>query len=70
MTNSDGGKGLDSISVSDSDPNPAALKVGTITVDKPIVTTCHTSARDAVPGDGTDGALLFNRLVDKWDLQP
>ncbi|KFF98675.1 hypothetical protein IQ62_23155 [Streptomyces scabiei] len=68
-TNSDGGKGLDSISVSDSDPNPVSLKVGTITVDKRIVTTCHTSAQDTVPGDGTDGALLFNRLVDKLESQ-
>ena len=79
-TNSDGGKGLDSISVSDSDPNLVSLEVGTITVDKPIVTDWRTSAQDAVPGDGTDGwrpatdasrradgMPLFNRLVDKLE---
>lgn len=49
--------------------SPPLAKVATITVDKPIVTTWHTSAQDAVPGDGTDGALLFNRLVDKLESQ-
>ncbi|MGQ4384715.1 hypothetical protein [Streptomyces sp. SAS_270] len=55
-TNTSDGKELDSIivSVSDDDPNPVSLKVGTITVDKPIVTNWHTSASAAVPGDGTD----------------
>ncbi|MFD5192688.1 DUF4232 domain-containing protein [Streptomyces sp. NPDC058357] len=47
----DGGKELDSIivAVGDSDPNPVSLKVGTITVDKPVVTNWHTSPADAVP---------------------
>ncbi|MFC8517713.1 DUF4232 domain-containing protein [Streptomyces sp. NPDC057257] len=55
-TNSDYGKELTSIivSVSNKDPHPVSLKTGTITVDKPIVTNWHTSAADAVPGDGTD----------------
>ncbi|SMQ17753.1 Protein of unknown function [Streptomyces sp. Ag82_O1-12] len=50
-TNSDGGKELDSIivAVGDDDPDPVSLKVGTITVDKPVVTNWHTSATDAVP---------------------
>ncbi|MBA2807774.1 DUF4232 domain-containing protein [Streptomyces sp. KM273126] len=50
-TNEDGGKELDSliVSVSDSDPNPVSLKVGSFVVDKPIVTSWHTSAADAVP---------------------
>ncbi|MCX3287152.1 DUF4232 domain-containing protein [Streptomyces sp. NEAU-H22] len=47
----DGGKELDSIivAVGDDDPEPVSLKVGTITVDKPVVTNWHTSATDAVP---------------------
>ncbi|MCI3274923.1 DUF4232 domain-containing protein [Streptomyces cylindrosporus] len=55
-TNNDDGKELTSIivSVTDNDPHPVSLKTGTITVDKPIVTNWHTSAADAVPGDGTD----------------
>ncbi|MFI8889100.1 DUF4232 domain-containing protein [Streptomyces paradoxus] len=50
-TNGDGGKELDSIivAVGDDDPDPVSLKVGTITVDKPVVTNWHTSATDAVP---------------------
>ncbi|MDQ0714909.1 hypothetical protein QFZ55_004361 [Streptomyces luteogriseus] len=50
-TNSGGGKELDSIivAVGDDDPEPVSLKVGTITVDKPVVTNWHTSATDAVP---------------------
>ncbi|WP_031512521.1 DUF4232 domain-containing protein [Streptomyces sp. NRRL F-5123] len=50
-TASDGGKELTTIivSVSDTDPNPVSLKVGTYTVDKPIVTSWHTKASDAVP---------------------
>ncbi|MEU6521727.1 DUF4232 domain-containing protein [Streptomyces sp. NPDC046924] len=50
-TNEDGGKELDSIivGVGDEDPNPVSLKVGTITVDKPIVTNWHTVPADAVP---------------------
>lgn len=49
--NADGGKELDSIivAVGDSDPDPVSLKVGTITVDKPVVTNWHTSPADAVP---------------------
>lgn len=50
-TNEDGGKELDSIivGVGDEDPNPVSLKVGTITVDKPVVTNWHTAPADAVP---------------------
>ncbi|GGV81704.1 DUF4232 domain-containing protein [Streptomyces massasporeus] len=50
-TNADGGKELDSIivAVGDDDPDPVSLKVGAITVDKPVVTNWHTSATDAVP---------------------
>ncbi|MEU1099651.1 DUF4232 domain-containing protein [Streptomyces tibetensis] len=50
-TDSDGGKELDSIivAIGDEDPEPVSLKVGTITVDKPVVTNWHTSATDAVP---------------------
>ncbi|MFD8222847.1 DUF4232 domain-containing protein [Streptomyces massasporeus] len=52
-TNADGGKELDSIvvAVGNDDPEPVSLKVGTITVDKPVVTNWHTSATDAVPFD-------------------
>ncbi|MGW6906037.1 DUF4232 domain-containing protein [Streptomyces sp. NPDC054940] len=52
--NEDGGKELDSliVSVSDDDPNPVSLKVGSFVVDKPIVTNWHTSAADAVPFSG------------------
>ncbi|MFJ3621829.1 DUF4232 domain-containing protein [Streptomyces iakyrus] len=50
-TKGDGGKELDSIivAVGDDDPEPVSLKVGTITVDQPVVTNWHTSATDAVP---------------------
>ncbi|CAD5960705.1 MULTISPECIES: DUF4232 domain-containing protein [Streptomyces] len=50
-TNTDGGKELDSIivAVGNEDPNPVTLKVGTITVDKPVVTNWHTAPKDAVP---------------------
>lgn len=50
-TNADGGKELDSIivAVGDNDPDPVSLPVGTITVDKPVVTNWHTSPKDAVP---------------------
>lgn len=50
-TNTDGGKELDSIivAVGDNDPDPVSLPVGTITVDKPIVTNWHTAPTDAVP---------------------
>ncbi|MEE1844998.1 DUF4232 domain-containing protein [Streptomyces sp. JV190] len=49
--NADGGKELDSIivAVGDGDPDPVSLKVGTITVDQPVVTNWHTSPADAVP---------------------
>lgn len=52
--NEDGGKELDSliVSVSDDDPHPVSLKVGSFVVDKPIVTNWHTSAADAVPFSG------------------
>lgn len=50
-TDVDGGKELDSVivAVGDDDPDPVSLKVGTITVDEPVVTNWHTSATDAVP---------------------
>ncbi|WP_369170317.1 hypothetical protein AB5J49_21890 [Streptomyces sp. R28] len=50
-TNGDGGKELDSIivGVGDDDPNPVSLPVGTITVEKPIVTNWHTAPTEAVP---------------------
>ncbi|WP_210585206.1 DUF4232 domain-containing protein [Streptomyces sp. GESEQ-35] len=50
-TKENGGKELDSliVSVSNSDPNPVSLNVGSFVVDKPIVTSWHTSAADAVP---------------------
>jgi len=50
-SNTNGGKELDSIivAVDDSDANPVSLKVGTITVDKAIVTNWHTAPKDAVP---------------------
>ncbi|WP_405506597.1 DUF4232 domain-containing protein [Streptomyces purpurascens] len=50
-TKEDGGKELDSliVSVSNDDPNPESLKVGSFVVDKPIVSSWHTSAADAVP---------------------
>ncbi|AEM80205.1 DUF4232 domain-containing protein [Streptomyces violaceusniger] len=53
-TGDNGGKELDSIivAVGNEDANPVSLPVGTITVDKPIVTNWHTSAADAVPFDG------------------
>ncbi|MGV9641889.1 DUF4232 domain-containing protein [Streptomyces sp. NPDC004822] len=50
-SNTNGGKELDSIivAVDDSDANPVSLKVGSITVDKAIVTNWHTAPKDAVP---------------------
>ena len=50
-TGGNGGKELDSIivGVGDDDPNPVSLRVGTITVQDPIVTNWHTAAKDAVP---------------------
>ncbi|QDY78002.1 DUF4232 domain-containing protein [Streptomyces qinzhouensis] len=50
-TKGDWGKELDSIivAVGNDDPDPVSLKVGTITVDKPIVTNWHTKAANAVP---------------------
>lgn len=50
-TNTDGGKELDSIivAVGNDDPDPVSLDVGTINVDKPVVTNWHTAPKDAVP---------------------
>ncbi|WP_314253942.1 hypothetical protein [Streptomyces sp. DSM 40907] len=50
-TSANGGKELDSIivAIGNGDPDPVSLPVGTITVDKPIVTNWHTSPKDAVP---------------------
>ncbi|MGV9267685.1 hypothetical protein ACWDRR_23840 [Kitasatospora sp. NPDC003701] len=38
------------IAIGQGDPNPASIPVGTVKVDKPVVTNWHTSAKDAVPG--------------------
>ncbi|MGW0861039.1 DUF4232 domain-containing protein [Streptomyces sp. NPDC002611] len=53
-TNGDTGKELDSliVSVANDDPNPESLKVDSYVVDKPIVTSWHTSPTDAVPFSG------------------
>ncbi|KOU17150.1 MULTISPECIES: DUF4232 domain-containing protein [Streptomyces] len=50
-TSANGGKELDSIivAIGHNDPDPVSLPVGTITVDKPVVTNWHTSPKDAVP---------------------
>ncbi|WP_031083721.1 DUF4232 domain-containing protein [Streptomyces sp. NRRL WC-3549] len=50
-TNTDAYKELDSIivGVGNEDPNPVSLEVGTIRVDKPVVTNWHTAPADAVP---------------------
>ncbi|OKI62653.1 hypothetical protein [Streptomyces sp. MJM1172] len=50
-TKENGGKELDSIivAVGNNDPDPVSLPVGTITVDRPVVTNWHTSPKDAVP---------------------
>ncbi|MFC9001934.1 DUF4232 domain-containing protein [Streptomyces microflavus] len=50
-TNTDWGKELDSIivAIGNEDANPVSLKVGTINVDKPVVTNWHTAPKDAVP---------------------
>ncbi|MFC8826634.1 DUF4232 domain-containing protein [Streptomyces sp. NPDC057137] len=50
-TDEDGGKELSSlvVSVAGDDPNPESLEVDPFVVDKPVVTSWHTSAADAVP---------------------
>ncbi|MFG2342415.1 DUF4232 domain-containing protein [Streptomyces yangpuensis] len=50
-TSANGGKELDSIivAIGNEDPDPVSLTVGTITVDKPVVTNWHTSPQDTVP---------------------
>lgn len=50
-TNSDGGTEYSTIIVSATgdDPNPISLKVGSVLVDKPIVTNWHTDPEAAVP---------------------
>ncbi|QKW44669.1 DUF4232 domain-containing protein [Streptomyces microflavus] len=50
-TNTDWGKELDTIivAIGNEDANPVSLKVGTINVDKPVVTNWHTAPKDAVP---------------------
>jgi hypothetical protein len=55
-TNNENGKELKSIivGVGKGDPNPVSLPVDAMTVDRPIVTNWHTSAKDAVPFDGID----------------
>ncbi|MFK0263682.1 DUF4232 domain-containing protein [Streptomyces angustmyceticus] len=55
-TNSDGGVEFTFLiaAIGSSDPNPASVSTGSVTVDRPIVTNWHTAPADAVPGDGTD----------------
>ncbi|MET9534652.1 DUF4232 domain-containing protein [Streptomyces sp. NPDC006649] len=56
-TNTNGGKELNEIITSvgeDDRTDPVSLHTGSITVDKPIVTNWHTTAQNAVPGDGVD----------------
>ncbi|WP_329490071.1 hypothetical protein OG618_26680 [Kitasatospora sp. NBC_01246] len=38
------------IGISAGDPDPASIPVGSVKVDKPVVTNWHTNAKDAVPG--------------------
>ena len=38
------------VAIGHTDPNPVSIPVGSIKVDKPVVTNWHTSAKDAVPG--------------------
>ncbi|MFD9597729.1 hypothetical protein ACFWA9_33925 [Kitasatospora sp. NPDC059973] len=38
------------IGVAAGDPDPASIPVGSVKVDKPVVTNWHTNAKDAVPG--------------------
>ncbi|WP_420082534.1 hypothetical protein ACN6AT_00625 [Streptomyces sp. JL4002] len=37
------------VAIGNNDPDPVSLPVGTITVDKPVVTNRHTAPKDAVP---------------------
>ncbi|MFJ4695298.1 DUF4232 domain-containing protein [Streptomyces sp. NPDC088766] len=37
------------VSVSEDDPNPVSLNVGSVVVDKPLTTNWHTDPADAVP---------------------
>ncbi|AWN31228.1 DUF4232 domain-containing protein [Streptomyces sp. NEAU-S7GS2] len=55
-TNGDGGVEFTFLiaAIGTSDPEPASVSTGSVTVDKPIVTNWHTAPADAVPGDGTD----------------
>ncbi|MFC5952982.1 DUF4232 domain-containing protein [Streptomyces pratens] len=50
-TSDDGGTEYSTVIVSATgdDPNPISLKVGSVLVDKPIVTNWHTDPQDAVP---------------------
>ncbi|MFE6522943.1 DUF4232 domain-containing protein [Streptomyces sp. NPDC057794] len=50
-TNSDTGTEYSTViaSVSEDDPNPLSLHVGSVTVDKPLTTNWHTDPADAVP---------------------
>ncbi|MEU1504420.1 hypothetical protein [Kitasatospora sp. NPDC005748] len=38
------------IGIAAGDPDPASIPVGSVKVDKPVVTNWHTNAKDAVPG--------------------
>lgn len=38
------------IAIGKGDANPASIPVGSVKVDKPVVTNWHTNAKDAVPG--------------------
>ncbi|MFE1174293.1 hypothetical protein [Streptomyces sp. NPDC058773] len=55
-TNGDNGVEFTSliVAIGGSDPNPASVSTGAVTIDRPIVTNWHTAPGDAVPGDGTD----------------
>ncbi|MFI8192031.1 DUF4232 domain-containing protein [Streptomyces sp. NPDC085946] len=50
-TNSDTGTEYSTViaSVSEDDPNPLSLNVGSVIVDKPLTTNWHTDPADAVP---------------------
>ncbi|MFF3303972.1 DUF4232 domain-containing protein [Streptomyces sp. NPDC002908] len=50
-TSSDGGTEYTTVivSVTGDDPNPISLKVGSVLVDKPVVTNWHTDPQAAVP---------------------
>ncbi|MGJ3560153.1 DUF4232 domain-containing protein [Streptomyces sp. INA 01156] len=50
-TSDDDGTGYSTViaSVTDDDPHSISLEVGSVLVDKPLVTNWHTDPQDAVP---------------------